>query len=384
MQTTQPRGRTIGGGKIVGRIGVAVAFAGLFASCFDGSAALGLPCMADDDCGEDQRCIEGFCGGPPATGGGSSTGDGSTGDSTTEPPPGTDSSGDASTGPAAECGNGVTEPGEECDPGEQSTADCDADCTPAVCGDGFTNPAALEQCDDGNDDSLDECSEECLETLFWDDMEDPEVSLRKWFTDIPTHGEPPGEFMLTSGWEQGLPGLPNAGVWHSGVYHNEPGTARLATEPLLFEELPDGYHWEVQFTHSLRFDGNPPDVAMHETCTKPSNNDGGIVWLDPVDAPVGIPLGPELGEGVMLSNDASCVPPNPLLGVASRAYSGISGEKLVEQELPVMVPPGTEARVVFEVGYDCFNCWGDQPPLGGPPPAGWVIDNVVVLPVPDE
>jgi hypothetical protein len=51
------------------------------------------------------------------------------------------------------CGNGLPEPGEQCDTGGQS-ANCDADCTSASCGDGVVNTARGEQCDDGNNQSV--------------------------------------------------------------------------------------------------------------------------------------------------------------------------------------------------------------------------------------
>jgi len=46
------------------------------------------------------------------------------------------------------CGNGVVEPGEQCDSAGE-TASCDGDCTQATCGDGVTNTAAGEACDPG-------------------------------------------------------------------------------------------------------------------------------------------------------------------------------------------------------------------------------------------
>jgi cysteine-rich repeat protein len=60
------------------------------------------------------------------------------------------------------CGNGILDPGEQCDFGGQ-TAFCDSDCTLAVCGDGLVNPAAGEQCDDGprNGSPGDPCSVTC-------------------------------------------------------------------------------------------------------------------------------------------------------------------------------------------------------------------------------
>src|SRR5262249_40007800 len=51
-----------------------------------------------------------------------------------------------------QCGNGVKDPGEDCDPGPGgATATCDADCTVAKCGDGVVNAAAGEACDEGGD-----------------------------------------------------------------------------------------------------------------------------------------------------------------------------------------------------------------------------------------
>ncbi len=62
------------------------------------------------------------------------------------------------------CGNGVVEPGEECDDGNISAGDgCAADCTaetPGVCGNGMLE--SPEKCDDGNDTADDGCSPDCL------------------------------------------------------------------------------------------------------------------------------------------------------------------------------------------------------------------------------
>jgi len=67
--------------------------------------------------------------------------------------------------PTSECGNGVVEPGEQCDDGNTTDGDgCSATCqtetTPAaVCGNGVVE--AGEQCDDGNTTSGDGCSATC-------------------------------------------------------------------------------------------------------------------------------------------------------------------------------------------------------------------------------
>ena len=65
------------------------------------------------------------------------------------------------TGPTGACGDGVLDPGEDCDDGAES-ATCDADCTPVECGDGYVNAVAGEPCDDGNADNADACLVGCV------------------------------------------------------------------------------------------------------------------------------------------------------------------------------------------------------------------------------
>lgn len=69
---------------------------------------------------------------------------------------------------AAECGNGVVEPGEECD--DQNADDSDAclsNCLVATCGDGVVW-LGVEECDDGNSDSSDGCVPTCLSATCGD------------------------------------------------------------------------------------------------------------------------------------------------------------------------------------------------------------------------
>jgi cysteine-rich repeat protein len=50
---------------------------------------------------------------------------------------------------------------EACDEGGVDTAVCDADCSLPVCGDRHLNRAAGEDCDDGDHDDTDHCSNLC-------------------------------------------------------------------------------------------------------------------------------------------------------------------------------------------------------------------------------
>jgi cysteine-rich repeat protein len=68
----------------------------------------------------------------------------------------------------AVCGDGFTDPVdrfgnllEDCDSSGSDSADCNADCSARVCGDGIIN-AAVENCEDGNTTSGDGCDSDCV------------------------------------------------------------------------------------------------------------------------------------------------------------------------------------------------------------------------------
>lgn len=64
-------------------------------------------------------------------------------------------------GPSDTCGDGVLDPGEQCDDGNDFEFDgCSNKCRPRnYCGDGRVT--GLEQCDDGNRNNEDACSNRC-------------------------------------------------------------------------------------------------------------------------------------------------------------------------------------------------------------------------------
>ena len=76
------------------------------------------------------------------------------------------------------CGNGVEDPGEECDDGNKADGDgCDSDCQiEHYCGDGVQDDG--EECDDGNTQSGDGCSNICIAEYcgdgIWNDFENEE------------------------------------------------------------------------------------------------------------------------------------------------------------------------------------------------------------------
>jgi cysteine-rich repeat protein len=58
------------------------------------------------------------------------------------------------------CGNGILDPNEQCDPGTE-TATCNANCTLSMCGDGILNRVAGETCDEGATVNSETCSATC-------------------------------------------------------------------------------------------------------------------------------------------------------------------------------------------------------------------------------
>jgi cysteine-rich repeat protein len=81
----------------------------------------------------------------------------------------------------AVCGDGITDIDETCDAGRggepADAADCDQDCSAAMCGDGYLNPVAGEECDDGDRADDDECvagctAARCGDGHVWLEMEE--------------------------------------------------------------------------------------------------------------------------------------------------------------------------------------------------------------------
>ncbi len=70
-------------------------------------------------------------------------------------------SGESGTSMPPSCGDGMVDPGEQCDAGPANSdgGACTLACKDAVCGDGLLGPG--EGCDDGNDDDADACSNAC-------------------------------------------------------------------------------------------------------------------------------------------------------------------------------------------------------------------------------
>src|SRR5947209_5246490 len=70
------------------------------------------------------------------------------------------------------CGNGIVDPGEQCDDGNDVNGDtCDSNCTTPACGNGIVDSG--EQCDDGNDVNGDTCDSNCTMPACGNGIVDP-------------------------------------------------------------------------------------------------------------------------------------------------------------------------------------------------------------------
>lgn len=347
--------------------------------CFTGADALGLPCVDNGDCGRGQTCIESFCGGPPSTGttGASksmsmSTSGQSTGGSDTV---GMSSGG--STGLAEGCGS-MLDPGADCDP-QTHTSKCNADCTPALCGDGVLNSAAGEECEPtaDTDDFFSPCTKWCHKTLFLDGVGDSDVTADLWQGEVPA--VPPASSLPNDhGWR-----IVN-GQWRTGVYSCASGVADLefATE-VMIDPAPSGMRAELRFRHRHTLD---PQLDVHMCGLQNGTNDGGVVFAVTADDGA-LKLPGIYGNGI-IDPGSECGPPreipNPVTGPAFVGASGGNGLNTVAADLKSF--EGKSIRIRFRMSYDCgncgFNCAAVTP--APPPEYGWTVDQVAIGYVPDE
>jgi hypothetical protein len=388
-------------------------------ACFVGDAASGLPCNADRDCGLDDRCIDGYCGGPPAsttvdpttgtTDSGTSGPAPTTGDLLCDGKPGAVCEPEMPGIPDAECdgdctfphcgdgtlnthavNDGVEPPSgvEECDEGIEGVGvdapNCDADCTLPTCGDQHPNAAAGEGCDDANTDDLDGCVVGCQVPLFTERFDDPTWTSEPY--DLSSYegtiwADTSGTNVVGWVWQDGR--------WNSGEIpyrgletdqYNYAGVTHLVSPPFdmpAVEAVPPGYAMQLRFWHRLTVEsrcvGDPGQ-----------DGDGGVVQLRQgaavarlipdgnyatLDAPAcnGAPLG-----------DAQLNPNPQSLERDGRALTGPEQEGLVTVDLTAHLGK-PQVQLVFEFGTDCVHCI--FPAFA---PSRWEIDDVVVAAFPIE
>lgn len=350
---------------------------GLFVGCWTGADSRGLPCETNTHCGLGLDCISGFCGGEGLCGnglldpgeacdeGGQNSDQGGCtlactlarcGDGLLGPGEACDDGnaeiGDGCT-PACTlelCGNGVLEPGETCDAGGESPS-CNANCTPAMCGDAVVNAAAGENCDPGLP-LVDgpECMSNCTLPLLWDDLE-PSTAFVNW-----THATVSGG--LPSTWVRSdrnlRPGSTLA--WDSGVPAASTSDMRLMTPDLELGPFA-GETIELRFDHARVFsDCNKPMVAYEGAVVEVSVDGGAYEVIEPQAMYPGV-----VGDGLCFDSAL----------VDQLAFILDSGYRTEVFDLSAYA--GSSIKLGFRAAWDCGNC--NEP---NQLQRGWFIDNVVV------
>ncbi len=384
---------------------------GPLGACFEGSAASGLPCRDDLDCGLADRCIAGICGGASPTTGVDPTGstgpDPSSGEplcggkpgATCEPQvPGLSDADCDSDCSAPHCGDGlfnVFAPNdafnppmgtEECDDGDpasgqpRDTARCDADCTSPVCGDGDWNPEA-EACEDDDFDDFDGCTADCQVPVFATRFDD-----RTWTSEpydlshySGTMWDPVGTSTDVTGWRWSGEDWDTGAIPYRGppatFNYNYSGVTRLVSPPLdLPASVPEGFTLQLRFSHA--FVGEGP-------CAQASAQaDGGVVRLRRARAEE--TLTPVPGYSPLANECTGMIggvptPPNPMYEAAETPLAFTGAGQSGEVTVDLTAHLGAEgAQLVFEFGTDCAHCimddFDDSP--------RWAIDDVIVAAFP--
>lgn len=351
---------------------VAVGLMATLGACFDGAQALGLPCEEDADCGRSQSCEQGFCGGPagtstltPTT---STSSDDTATSATTNDASDSGSSDTASSSDGgARCGDGIEDPGEDCDPGPQDSAECDNDCTTPECGDNYVNVAAGETCDPPGGTT---CTAQCQQVLFFDDMSDLAASRMNWQTLLP---ELKGTQLTPAAvWDTD----PDLELWRSGRYSCASGVSDLVTNPFQFGDVPEGMHAQLSFRHRHEFD---PEAGVTK-CDGYVIGDGGVVEVV-VD---GVAQSINNLPGALSLADSNCSatgdPDNPMIGtdafVRGSGNDGALVNVVASLEAWEFMPGDVQIR--FRVAHDCGNCGyvclDEKSEI--PPGYGWQIDDV--------
>lgn len=266
----------------------------------------------------------------------------------------------------------MLDPGADCDPGTH-TSKCNADCTPALCGDGVVNAAAGEQCEPTTDadEFFSPCTKWCHETLFLDGVDDADVTASLWQGAVPA--VPPASSLPNDhGWR-----IVN-GQWRTGVYSCASGVADLAlAAEVSIDPAPPGMRAELRFIHRHTLD---PLLGVHMCGSQNGTNDGGVVFAVTADDGA-LKLPGIYGNGI-IDPRSDCGPPeipNPVIGPA---FVGTSGLNTVTADLQSF--EGKAVRIRFRMSYDCGNCGFNCAAVTPIPPTeyGWTIDQVAIGYVP--
>lgn len=191
------------------------------------------------------------------------------------------------------CGNYIVEPLEECDDGPLGSVECLSVCKISICGDGYLNSLAKEECDDLNDIDDDDCSNDCVKPRFVfltsDYIGPPKFGgvkvaddycqndgnklgltghFRAWLSDSNPKNDPVerfGDFSVYKGWYK-LPSFPPTPVLKGGEFQLNP-KAPINITASGFKDVVADSVWT-----NTKFDGTAMDPGS--TCNDWTLNGG--------------------------------------------------------------------------------------------------------------
>ncbi len=246
-----------------------------------------------------------------------------------------------------DCGNGVLDPGESCDDGNNDHGDaCGIDCDVNVCGDGVVNQDS-EECDDGNTESGDGCSENCV-------IED---------------GSPTRVFMVTQGMDVGssIPGTdaivevapgatlvvdtfissPVGLASYQLVYGCQYPSSDSAAPDLIYDQELNPVDPSVVVESSIQIDQSRPDWLF-------ANNAGVLVGRDQGYCTFNTPctMSSDCPFNSLCENGV-CIPTPPRITAVTSLSLSLPGQVRYLGEISYLVP--TDASGTYRIVFECCS-----------------------------
>jgi len=188
------------------------------------------------------------------------------------------------------CGNGTVTPLEECDDGNTANGDgCDNNCRVSGCGNGLI--VAPETCDDGNTDDGDFCPSDCIVDAC-DPVSGSDVTVSVSFAG----SEDVAGITVFLDYPEGKASIPGSGgSIPAGIITDTPGFAFAQSNDLdhaLRQAVVDGAAFASGLLFNVHFEscsGAPAPVAGDFTCTVETAGDAALQPIEGVTCSVSVP-----------------------------------------------------------------------------------------------
>jgi cysteine-rich repeat protein len=187
------------------------------------------------------------------------------------------------------CGNGTTTDPETCDDGDLESGDgCDANCQTTGCGNGLI--VAPETCDDGNTDNDDACPADCI-VDFCQPVNGSDVTVSVNFAG----SEDVAAITVFLDYPEGLVSIPGSGgTIPTGIITDTPGFAFVQSNDLdhaLRQAVVDAAAFPSGLLFNVHFEaceGAAAPVAGDFTCTVETAGDVNLVEIPGVTCSVAV------------------------------------------------------------------------------------------------